>query len=59
MRSYFGPLEFTTQTASRSVKPFFARLTIVANRQTDRQTDGQTDHATPGTPFVAIGRICT
>ena len=33
-------------TASLSVPPFFAELTVLTNRQTDRQTDGQTAHAT-------------
>jgi len=33
-----GPPKSSTQTAARSVQPFFAGLTSV----TDRQTDGQT-----------------
>jgi len=38
-----GQSESTSQTASRTVRPFLAGLTIV----TDRQTDRQTNHAIP------------
>ena len=44
-----GAPETITQTASRSVKPFFCR-----NLDRDRQTDRQTDHST--TP-VTIGHL--
>jgi len=49
--AFLGSPESTTQTASRSVQPFFAGLTIV----TDRQTDRQTDHATLS---LTVGPIC-
>jgi len=38
IRDSFGPPESSTQTASRSLHPFFAGLTSVTDRQTDRQT---------------------
>ena len=44
---FLGPLESTTQTASRSVQPF-----LQGSRSW--QTDWQTDHATPS---VTTGRI--
>ena len=47
VRGSLGPPESRTQMASRSVQPFFARLTAV--------TDRLTDHASVS---VAIGRIC-
>ena len=34
-------IKSTTQTASGSVQPFFAELTIVTDRPTDRPTDTQ------------------
>jgi len=34
-----GPTWYSTQTASRSVQPFFAGLTSVTDRPTDRQAD--------------------
>ena len=51
IHAFLSPSESTIQTASRSVQPFFAGLTIVTERQTDRQTD----HATLS---LTVGRIC-
>ena len=35
---FLGPPEYSTQTASRSVEPFFAGLTSVTDRSTDHAT---------------------
>jgi len=53
IRDSLGPSDATTQTASRSVQPFYAGLTVT-DTQTCRQTDRPTDHAIGS---VTIGRI--
>jgi len=49
----FGPPESSTQTASRSVKPFLSGLTSV----TDRPTDNTTRSVTIGRIYVRCGLI--